>query len=495
MIVLIHVLQWGMKVSFLSSKEVHFDVVLMYCSGALLEVMGEPWVNIFQSASMYGPRLKAETMAVFVRSVVTFIAVVGFSLGVRGFGYAQIAYGATHFLTLLTFSRSFEVEGVSCSLSDFLPRLISSCDGDSGKQKRTQISTRVKNVIKLIDLRTAGVAFTATFSSLLKHLLTEADKISLSLTTSTYNQGIFAVASNYGSLVARLIFLPIEESSRTTFSAMASDLQGNSVPPLQKDSSVNSVVSKSSKEGVSILPPVTSAGSDVSRLIAMEDLLVMLLQIVSTLGVFFLIFGPLYSRVVVQLLFSKGYQSEESVRTLAAVCVNVIFLALNGVLEAFVQAAAPPSAFKRVNIGFIIGSVVYVLCVGALIRTLGTCGLVLAGSLSMIVRISTSYTIIRDMFTSTTALPAVGSRIPGQLFCSLCRPPYLLLFALLLSWILSYASSERFFNSQRGVRNMVEHVALGGIAFIFLVAAILMTLSNDNLQHILRFVRFKRKQS
>lgn len=491
MIVLIHVLQWGMKASFLSSKEVHFDVVLMYCSGALLEVMGEPWVNVFQTASMYGPRLKAETMAVFVRSVVTFIAVVGFSLGVRGFGYAQIAYGATHFLTLLMFSRSFEVEGVSCSLSDFLPRLISSCDGDSGKQKRT----RVKNDNKLIDLRTAGVAFTATFSSLLKHLLTEADKISLSLTTSTYNQGIFAVANNYGSLVARLIFLPIEESSRTTFSAMASDLQGKSVPYLQKNSSVNSVVSKSSKEGVSILPPVTSAGSDFSRLLAMEDLLVMLLQIVSTLGVFFLIFGPLYSRVVVQLLFSKGYQSEESVRTLAAVCVNVIFLALNGVLEAFVQAAAPPSAFKRVNMGFIIGSVVYILCVGVLIRTLGTCGLVLAGSLSMIVRISTSCIIIRDMFASPTALPAAGSRIPGQLFCSLCHPPYQLLLTLLLSWILSYASSERFFNSQRKVRDMTEHVALGGIAFIFLAAAILMTLPNDNLQHILKFVRLKRKQS
>jgi oligosaccharide translocation protein RFT1 len=481
--------------SFLSSKEVNFDVVLMYCSGALLEVMGEPWVNVFQSASMYGPRLKAETMAVFVRSLVTFIAVAGFSLGVRGFGYAQIAYGATHFLTLLTFSNSFKVQGVSCSLSDFLPRLMAFRASDSSTKKRTQISNRTNKESKFIDLRTAGVAFTATFSSLLKHLLTEADKISLSLTTSTYNQGIFAVASNYGSLVARLIFLPIEESSRTTFSAMASELQGKSGLSSESDASVNSSLSKSSEENVSRLPPFISAGSYVSRLIDMEDLLVMLVQIVSSLGVFFLIFGPLYSRVVVQLLFAKGYQSEESVRTLAAVCVNVFFLALNGVLEAFVHAAAPPSAFKRVNMGFIIGSIVYVLCVGFLIRTLGTCGLVLAGSLSMVVRISTSYTIIRDIFTIPKALSAECSRTPGQLFCSLCRPPYQLLFALLFSWILSYASSESFFSSPRGTKNILEHIAIGGIVFLFLVAAILMTLSNDNLQHILKFVRLKKKQA
>lgn len=33
------------------------DILLMYCSGALLEVMGEPWFNIFQTSGYYGPRL------------------------------------------------------------------------------------------------------------------------------------------------------------------------------------------------------------------------------------------------------------------------------------------------------------------------------------------------------------------------------------------------------------------------------------------------------
>lgn len=444
---------------------------------------------------MYGPRLKAETMAVFIRSVVTFIAVVGYSLGVRGFGYAQIAYGATHFLTLITFSRSCKIGGISSVFSDFLPRLTSSPDTDSGTQKTTQKSDSDINESKLIDIRTAGVALSATLSSLLKHFLTEADKISLSLTTSTYNQGIFAVANNYGSLVARLIFFPIEESSRTTFSNMSSKLRGSGGTFSAKDSSVNSSDIKISKEDIKGLAPTTSSGCDVSKLIAMEDLLVMLVQISSSLGILFFIFGPLYSRVVVQLLFAKGYQSEESVRTLAAVCVNVFFLALNGVLEAFVHAAAPPSAFKRVNMGFIVGSIVYILCVGPLIRTLGTCGLVLAGSLSMVVRIFTSYTIIRDIFSSTEATSTVDQRKPGQLFCSLCRPPYQLLFALLCSWMLSYASSVRFFSSSKGVQDILEHIGLGGIAFLILVTAILMSLSDDNLQYILRLARLKKKQA
>eukprot|EP00953_Heterococcus_sp_UTEX-ZZ885_P011520 6670-Heterococcus_DN1.PRE.3 len=58
-----------------------------------------------------------------------------------------------------------------------------------------------------------------------KHLLTEGDKIVLTRAqqgASSYQQGVYAVAHNYGSLVARLLFQPIEESARLMFARLGS---------------------------------------------------------------------------------------------------------------------------------------------------------------------------------------------------------------------------------------------------------------------------------
>ena len=59
-----------------------------------------------------------------------------------------------------------------------------------------------------------------TAQSLVKHLLTEGDKIVLSFAASLYDQGVYALAQNYGSPVARLALGLLEESARVLFSKM-----------------------------------------------------------------------------------------------------------------------------------------------------------------------------------------------------------------------------------------------------------------------------------
>ncbi|KDQ24089.1 hypothetical protein PLEOSDRAFT_1025211, partial [Pleurotus ostreatus PC15] len=57
--------------------------------------------------------------------------------------------------------------------------------------------------------------------ALLKHILTESDKLVLSyFSLSLAAQGGYAIAANYGSLVARLVLQPIEESLRLFFSGI-----------------------------------------------------------------------------------------------------------------------------------------------------------------------------------------------------------------------------------------------------------------------------------
>ena len=427
------------------------DIVLMYSLGAFFELCGEPWFNLFQCNGKYEPRLKADTMAVLVRSIITCYTVAWLDMGVHGFGYAQMSYGLTHVLMMMTAShQGVIIDGIPSSWSDYLPRLVSMDPSttrcfdsntastttgttvQTARQNTTNQDTdnenhpasfsiqshwgRLQNwcgemLDGMVDIRTASVALRATFSSLLKHVLTEADKIALSFTSSPYDQGIFAVANNYGSLVTRMVLLPIEESARLNFSSLAAELRQlerqrqGSIQPLQPHSQqtdaaaahpVQLISSLSSSTATNTTTTITTSGTPLivdhtqsagdvqgkeehekifSTVYALESLLDHLLLVVSLLGVAFLVFGPCYSRVVVRLLFARPYQSEESIRTLAMVSVNVFVLSLNGVTEAFVHAVMPPSDFFRVNLGFVASSIAYLLLVGPSIARAGTCGL------------------------------------------------------------------------------------------------------------------------
>ena len=585
-------------ISFKAFQDFDYDIILMYCAGALLEVLGEPWFNVFQSAGIYSPRLRADTLAVFVRSLVTFITIAYFSMGVKGFGYAQMSYGLIHFLTMIsaTSSNEFKVNDLSCKMIDFLPRIIS-CDNDNGGNenccshslnavtssnvnklfknceqkvegevttdegnKNTTIDNEIlksSRIERFLDMNTAHVAYTATLSSLLKHLLTEADKIALSLTSSTYDRGIFAVSNNYGSLVARMIFLPIEESSRIAFSKMSSELYDEN----QNSTTSNIVISEdcSPKVGTDGLhlknhyqkqkPTIDNRNHDPNfstqnnienevnitnenwigadnndevidddereenrkrnkekKLLGMENLLVQLMQIVTTLGAFFLIFGPLYSRVVVRLLFGRRYQGEESVRTLSAVCINVFVLAINGVCEAFVHVSAPPSAFRQINIGFIVSTLLYVLSVGSFTSYLGTSGLVMAGALSMTVRIFSSYLIIKKVLATPHSCvknvprdrnlllsnPTESPRVLGNLLHSFFFPPFYLIISSISVWGVCYFSSQRFYVSPKGAKNVLEHIGIGSVMFFIFLGTILASISKENLSTLMKYLKLRK---
>jgi len=75
----------------------------------------------------------------------------------------------------------------------------------------------------LVDIVCLEVTFLALIhplpsEGLFKHALTEADKICLTALGSYYDQGVYALASSYGGLAARLLLQPMEENARLLFS-------------------------------------------------------------------------------------------------------------------------------------------------------------------------------------------------------------------------------------------------------------------------------------
>ena len=57
------------------------------------------------------------------------------------------------------------------------------------------------------------------------HLLqTEGSKMVLALCESSYNQGVYGLVTNLGSLVVRTIFFPVEEAAFRAFSSPSGEL-------------------------------------------------------------------------------------------------------------------------------------------------------------------------------------------------------------------------------------------------------------------------------
>jgi len=137
------------------------------------------------------------------------------------------------------------------------------------------------------------------------------------------HQGGYALAMNYGSLIARILFQPVEETSRLYFSK---NLSTPRLAPKEQDS----ITGKTAMTGLR----------------ASVDLLTNLIQFQLYLGLIFVTFGPPYVRLGLWILlgprsaYLREGASSTIVEVLRAYCGLLPLLGLNGILEAFVQSAA-----------------------------------------------------------------------------------------------------------------------------------------------------------
>lgn len=365
-----------------------WTVVYMYSAAAFIECLGEASFNMFQNSANIKPRLAAETTAVFAKSCTTVLCVAHFSLGVKGFAIAQIVYSSVYLLVLL----SHVALGNEISLLETLPN--------------------TTNAEPIWNSPVLSLAITLTGSSVLKHLLTEADKIALTLSASTYNQGIYAVTNNYGSLAARIIYLPLEDSSRLSFAKLTAEYKSAII-------SVYSYRGASDKDKAGVVDSIgikATEGTEVaasqsavsvedcqmceSHMNALLSTFVRLLRLVSFIGLFFVLFGVPYVGILVQYVLGKKWRSPETISALSMYCLYLLVMGINGITESFVQSAAPASAFRVLNFGLLLSSAGFVAVAIPAVAHLGTSGIILANAVSMVIRIGNNSLHIVRMFAN-----------------------------------------------------------------------------------------------
>lgn len=189
----------------------------------------------------------------------------------------------------------------------------------------------------------------------------------MSYVASLQAQGIYALVSNYGGLIARLVFQPVEETGRNYFSKLLSSIHGK---PSETE--------------------VFSASEDLHSLLRFY----VLLSIVAVS------LGPTIAPVLLNLIAGPRWTSIGAGSVLAKYCYYIPFLAINGITEAFVSSVATQSELNNqsgwmfaFSMAFAFAGYLFLQILG-----LGAEGLVWANMINMALRTAWSLAFVNKYF-------------------------------------------------------------------------------------------------
>ncbi|KAF4121469.1 oligosaccharide translocation protein RFT1 [Geosmithia morbida] len=336
----------------------------LYGVAAMVELLSEPCFVLLQTRMQFGTRAAAESTATFFRcAVVLGSAVWGSSrdLGVLPFALGQLSYGL---VLLMVYAVSGQKEASATGFS-LLPRP-ALADGS------------------YLYRPTVRLAGSMMAQSVVKHLLTQGDTFLISLLLTPQVQGAYALANNYGGLIARLLFQPVEESSRSYFSRLLSTQPTN----------------KPSKPCPAVLEAKKSLYTLVRLYILLSTAVVSL--------------GPFAARPLLAIVAGRRWVNSGAGDVLAVYCFYIPFLALNGIAESFIASVATEAEVHRQSGWMGVFSVAFAASAYLFMRVLplGANGLVIANSINMLCRILWCAVSISRFFKSRGTDAGFGALFP-----------------------------------------------------------------------------------
>ncbi|RKP05550.1 Rft protein-domain-containing protein [Thamnocephalis sphaerospora] len=364
-----------------ADKQPFYDTaVVLYGVSALIELAAEPFFVLAQVQLLFRLRVTAEGVGVIVRCLLT--------LGITLYG-ARVADSNGNQYGVLAFAVAQLVYSVMLAgghAAYFLP--LADCDGN----------------IYYFDRRLLALAITFAKQSVLKHVLTEGDKILMSLFCTAHDQGIYAFVVNYGSLIARIFFQPMEETARMFFAKTFPDVQTDDAPDATDDQD--------------------ALAERQSRLSLAAQVLALVVKLHLLLGLVFTCFAPAYTGTLIDLLVGRRWSVETAAPAVLAIyCLYVPVMGVNGVTESFVQAIARPADVAAQSRAMLLFSVGF-LAVGAVLMRglhLGASALVLANAFNMLLRIGWSVRFTQRRMSEAErvlyATPSAGDvQVPSKRF-------------------------------------------------------------------------------
>lgn len=191
-----------------------------------------------------------------------------------------------------------------------------------------------------------------------KYVLTQGDSILITALASLRDQGAYALASNYGGLAARMLFQPIEESSRNLIAKVCA-------------------------------PEPSSGKPSASGLREAKRLLQTILKLYNIIGLLAVSIGPTVAPLLLRIVAGSRWADTEAGSVLSIYCYYIPFLAINGLTEAFVAAVATNTELgsQSLSMGLFFAAFAGAAYLFLHELKLGAAGLVYANCVNMTLRI------------------------------------------------------------------------------------------------------------
>ncbi|ALC48783.1 CG3149 [Drosophila busckii] len=365
----------------------------------VLELVAESTVFVAQVFCFVKLKIVLNTLHIFVRSAIFLWIVMGDrNAAINAFAIAQLSSALTIVLGMYGFFLYYINSFNSFKLAARKPKTLSNWERQLFEHMDdfpfTKLSQLLPGVLSTQsssgshfnrELQTLTLSFVK--QGVLKQILTEGEKyvMSVSPVLSFGEQATYDVVNNLGSMAARFIFRPIEDSAYFYFTQTISRETRLSKQPPDRVRQASSVLRN-------------------------------LLLGVSSIGLLALTFGQSYSHTL--LLF---YGGEEFVagglpqRLLQWHCLAIYLLAVNGISEGYMFATNTSRDIDKYNYLMAIFSISFLVLSYILTGIFGPVGFIFANCINMLGRILYSSRYIRQQYQQLGLNPLQGLW-PGKLF-------------------------------------------------------------------------------
>ncbi|RZC41890.1 RFT1 -like protein [Asbolus verrucosus] len=282
--------------------------------------------------------------------------------------------------------------------------------------------------------------------SVIKQILTEGERyvMTISPVLTFSQQSMYDIVNNLGSLAARFIFRPIEDSAYFYFTQM-----------IKRDEPVQKQDQRHISESATVLSQ--------------------LCNIVTSIGLMVVVFGQSYSYTLLYLYGgTKLVANQLPVTLLRFHSFAIVLLAVNGVTEGYVFATMNNAQLDKYNYVMVIFSISFLVISYVLTNILGPVGFILANCVNMLARITHSLIYIGKKYQDTAYKPLEGL-IPTSKF----------LLALAASGVATKISEVV-------LSSLILHIAVGAVCFTMTV--VVWALENKSLLR-LGYDKYKRRMS
>ncbi|XP_018047802.1 PREDICTED: protein RFT1 homolog [Atta colombica] len=280
---------------------------------------------------------------------------------------------------------------------------------------------QLKNNDSYFDTKLTNLTWSFFRQGILKQILTEGERLIMTImpVLTFTEQGVYEIVNNMGSLAARFIFRPIEDSGYFYFTQM-----------VKRDKTISDQNPVKVQESVNVLTHLCS--------------------VVTCIGLVVLVFGQSYSSLLLWLYGGSKLILPLPVLLLRAHCLAVLLLGINGVTECYTNATADNVTINKSNLIMVYQSITFLGASYLFAIWFGPVGFILGNCVNMGLRIIHSVIFINKRHQDTVYRPLRGL-VPKPMF-STC---------LLVAAFATNLSHTYFFPSEK-----ILHLLVGIIMFM-----------------------------